>query len=277
MVKKFILIQLLLLLSSIIHAQNAWTIFDTNNTPNLPENNIHCIAFDSAGIKWVGTDNGLASYNNTVWTVYNTLNSPLTDNSIRSIAVDKFNNKWIGTFLGGLYKFDGDTTWKSYNTLNSDIPDDFIKTIAFDTSNNIWVGTIIGLGRFDGDTTWKVYDLSNSIFTLSDNINDIEIDSLNVFRIGTSNGGFLKIVDTTWTLYTIPNGSGIPDNSQKGVTVDGNGEEWLATPANGLVAHPGGFTWNVYSQFTSNMPSSSATCLVALPNPDRIWVGTYDF
>jgi hypothetical protein len=51
----------------------------------------------------------------------------------------------------------------------------------------------------------------------------------------------------------------------------------MATPANGLVAHPGGFTWNVYNQFTSNMPSSSATCLVALPNPDRIWVGTYDF
>jgi ligand-binding sensor domain-containing protein len=119
--------------------------------------------------------------------------------------------------------------------------------------------------------------MSNSILTLSDNIDDIEIDSINVFRIGTVNGGFLKIVDTVWTLYTILNGSGIPDNSQKGVTVDNNGLEWLATPANGLVAHPGGFTWLIYNQFTSTMPSSSATCLVALPNPDRIWVGTYDF
>ena len=131
--------------------------------------------------------------------------------------------------------------------------------------------------KFDGNTTWKVYDLSNSIFTLSDNIDDIYIDSMNVFRVGTVNGGFLKIVDTTWTLYTIPNGSGIPDNSQKAVTVDNNGLEWMATPANGLVAHPGGITWNIYNQFTSNMPTSGTTCLVALPNPDRIWTGTYDF
>lgn len=277
MIKNILIILLLVIFSSIVQAQNAWTIYNTTNTPNFPENSVHCIAFDTAGIKWVGTDYGLVSYNDTNWTLYNSLNTPLTDNSIRSIAVDKFNNKWIGTFLGGMYKFDGDTTWTTYNALNSGLPDDFVKTIAFDTSNNIWIGTVIGLVKFDGDTTWNVYDLSNSIFTLTDNIDDIEIDSMNVFRIGTVNGGFLKIVDTVWTLYTIPNGSGIPDNSQKGVTVDNNGLEWLATTANGLVAHPGGFTWNIYNQFTSDMPTSGTTCLVALPNPDRIWVGTYDF
>jgi len=277
MIKRITLTQILLVFISSVYAQNAWTIFDTNNTPGFPENNVHCIAFDTAGIKWVGTDYGLASFNDTVWTVYNSLNTPLTDNSIRSIAVDKFNNKWIGTFLGGLYKFDGDTTWTNYTALNSDLPDDFVKTIAFDTSGNIWIGTTIGLVQFDGDTTWKVYDMSNSVLNLSDNIADIQIDTMNVFRIGTVNGGFLKIIDTAWTLYTIPNGSGIPDNSQKGVTVDNNGVEWLATPANGLVAHPGGLTWIVYNPFTSTMPSSSATCLVTLPGPDRIWVGTYDF
>ena len=133
----------------------------------------------------------------------------------------------------------------SYNTLNSGLPDDFVKTIAFDTSNNIWIGTVIGLVKFDGDTTWKVYDLSNSIFTLTDNIDDIEIDSMNVFRIGTVNGGFLKIVDTVWTLYTIPNGSGIPDNSQKGVTVDNNGLEWLATTGK----RSGGASGRIYMEY----------------------------
>jgi ligand-binding sensor domain-containing protein len=229
--------------------------------------------------KWVGTDYGLASYNDTTWTFYNTLNSGLTDNVIRSIAVDIYNNKWIGTFFGGLFKFDGDTTWTSYNLSNSNIPDDFVKSIAFDTSGNIWIGTTYGLAKFDGDTTWTIYDLSNSVFTITDNIADINIDTANVFRIGTVNGGYLRIVDTVWTLYTIPNGSGIPDNTQLGVTVDNNGLDWMATPANGLVAHPGGMTWNIYNQFTTSnqMPTSSTTCLIAKPNPDRIWVGTYDF
>ncbi len=270
---KFILSILLLTCSFCIQAQNPWTIYNTVNSP-LPENSVRCIAFDTSGLKWVGTDYGLASFDDVTWTIYSTSNSGLPDNYIRSIAVDRYNNKWIGTFLGGLAKFDG-TNWTVYNTSNSGLPDDFVKSIAIDTAGIKWIGTIIGLAEFD-DVNWTVYDLSNSVFTLSDNINDIKIDSLDVFRIGTNNGGFLKIVGGTWTLYTIPNGSGIPDNSQMEVTVDDNGVDWLATPANGLVAHPGGSSWIVYDQFTSTMPSSSATSLVTLANPDRIWIGTLD-
>ncbi len=275
--KKYFSIALFILLSGFCNAQQAWTIYNSNTVANFPSNSVHCIAIDSTDIKWVGTDYGLAAFNDTTWTIYNTFNSGLTDNSIRSIAVDKFNNIWIGTFLGGLLKFDGDTTWTAYSTLNSAIPDDYVKTIAFDTSGNIWIGTTIGLVKFDGDTTWKVYNISNSIFTLSDNIADINIDASNYFRIGTINGGYLTIDDTIWTLYTIPNGSGIPDNTQLGIDVDQNGIEWLATPGNGLVAHPSSFTWSVYNQFTSQMPSSSASCLITKTNPDRIWVGTLDF
>lgn len=269
----------LLFLFRFSSAQQAWTLYNSTTVLNFPSNSVHCVAIDSAGTKWVGTDYGLASYNDTSWTFYNTLNSGLTDNSIRSIAIDRYNNKWIGTFFGGLFKFDGDTSWTSYNTFNSNIPDDFVKAIDFDTSGTIWIGTIIGLAKFDGDTTWKVYDLSNSIFTISDNIADIYIDSSNVFRIGTVNGGYLTIMDTLWTLYTIPNGSGIPDNTQLGVTVDNNGVEWMATPGNGLVAHPLGITWNVFNQFTTGnqMPTSSTSCLVTKSNPDRIWVGSLDF
>jgi len=256
-----------------LFSQSAWTIYNTANSP-LPENSVRCVAFDSSGLKWIGTDFGLATFDDTNWTIYNTSNSGLPDNYIRAIAIDKFNHKWIGTFLGGLAKFDG-TSWTVYNTSNTPLPDNYIKAIAFDTAGNKWIGSIMGLLKFD-DTNWTIFDLSNSVFTLSDNIADIEIDTANVFRIGTVNGGFLKIIDTTWTLYTIPNGSGIPDNTQLGVSVDNNGMEWLATPANGLVAHPGGFSWIIYNQFTSTMPSSSTSCLQTLTNPDRIWIGTYD-
>lgn len=273
MIKRITSIVAIVFLFHAGYSQSAWTIYNTSNSP-LPENFVRCIAFDSTGLKWIGTDYGLATFNDTTWTIYNALNSGLPDNSIRAIAVDRFNNKWIGTFLGGLAKFDG-SNWTVYNASNSDVPDDFVKSIAFDTSGNKWIGTIAGLAKFD-DTTWTIYDLSNSVFTLSDNIADINIDTNNIFRIGTVNGGFLKIVDTSWTLYTIPNGSGIPDNTQLGVAVDNIGLEWMTTPANGLVAHPGGTSWIVYNPFTSSMPSASTICLLPLSNPDRMWVGTYD-
>ncbi len=264
---------LLFLITGKVASQNAWTIYNTSNS-GLPFDAVNCIAFEQSGLKWIGTEFGLASFDDITWTIYNTSNSGLPDNAIRSLKIDAFNNKWIGTFLGGLAKFDG-TSWTVFNTANSSLPDNFIKTIELDTVGNKWIGTIQGLVKYD-DVTFTVFDFSNSPFELSDNIARIHIDSNNIFRIGTLNGGFIKIIDTVWTVYTIPNGSGIPDNTQLDVGLDANGVEWLATPANGLVAHPGGNTWLKYTPFTSTMPSSATTSLEILKNPDRIWIGTYD-
>jgi ligand-binding sensor domain-containing protein len=254
-------------------AQNAFTIYNTQNSP-LPFDGVNCIAFDSTGVIWIGTEFGLASFDGTNWNVFNTQNSGLPDNAIRCLGVDRFNNKWIGTFFGGLAKYDG-TNWTVYNTQNSDLPDDYIKALAFDTSGHKWIGTIIGLVEFD-DVNWTVYDMSNSPYQLSDNIACIHIDSNNFFRIGTMNGGLIYIDNGNWQVFTIPNGSGIPDNTILEIALDQNGVEWLSTPANGLVAHPGGFTWLIYSPFTSSIPSASTSCLEISDYSGIIWIGTLD-
>lgn len=274
MIKKVLSLHaFLLFLTFPLYAQNAFTIYNSQNSP-LPFDGVNCIAFDSTGINWIGTEFGLASFDGTNWNIFNTMNSGLPDNAIRCIAVDRFNNKWIGTFFGGLVKYDG-TNWTVYNTQNSDLPDDYIKTIAFDTSGHKWIGTIIGMAEFD-DTNWTVYDMSNSPFALSDNIACINIDNNNFFKIGTMNGGLIYINNGNWQVFTIPNGSGIPDNTILEISMDINGVEWLSTPANGLVAHPGGFTWLIYTPFTSSMPSASTSSLEISDYPGVVWVGTLD-
>ena len=45
---------------------------------------------------------GLAKFDGTTWTVYNTSNSGLPDNYVSSIAIDGSGNKWIGTMVAGL-------------------------------------------------------------------------------------------------------------------------------------------------------------------------------
>jgi len=63
---------------------------------------------DASGNKWIGTNGGgLAKFDSTTWTVYNTSNSGLPNNSVTSIAIDGSGNKWIGTNGHGLAKFDG--------------------------------------------------------------------------------------------------------------------------------------------------------------------------
>lgn len=274
MIKKILnLSSLFLSINFSVNAQNAFTIYNSQNSP-LPFDGVNCIAFDSTGVKWIGTEFGLASFDGTNWNVFNTMNSGLPDNAIRCIEVDRFNNKWIGTFFGGLVKYDGNN-WTVYNTQNSDLPDDYIKAIAFDTSGHKWIGTIIGMVEFD-DISWTVYDMSNSPYQLSDNIACINIDNNNFFRIGTMNGGLIYINNGSWQVFTIPNGSGIPDNTILEIAIDPNGVEWLSTPANGLVAHPGGFTWLIYTPFTSSMPSASTSCLEISNSPGVIWIGTLD-
>ena len=55
---------------------------------------------------WIGTwYGGLARFDGTNWTVYNTSNSGLPDIYAKSIAIDTFGNIWIGTNSRGLAVF----------------------------------------------------------------------------------------------------------------------------------------------------------------------------
>ena len=46
----------------------------------------------------MGGPGGLAAFDGTNWTIYNTSNSGLPDNHVQSIAIDENGTKWIGTF-----------------------------------------------------------------------------------------------------------------------------------------------------------------------------------
>jgi hypothetical protein len=105
----------------------------------LPDNKVRSITIDGSGNKWIGTGGGLAKFDGTNWTVYNTSNSGLPDNKVRSITIDGSGNKWIGTG-GGLAKFDG-TNWTVYNTSNSGLPHNIVNSLVIDGRGNKWIGT----------------------------------------------------------------------------------------------------------------------------------------
>ena len=51
------------------------TIFYNKANSGLPDNTIRALVKDSKGIKWIGTEGGLARFDGQNWTVYNKKNS----------------------------------------------------------------------------------------------------------------------------------------------------------------------------------------------------------
>ncbi len=91
---------------------------------------------------------GLAKFNGTTWTMYNTMNSPMDrENYINAISIDKKGTKWIATSSysfkkgyikgTGLLKFN-DSTWTAYNTSTSPLPNNNIEWVGADDEDNIW-------------------------------------------------------------------------------------------------------------------------------------------
>ncbi|MEO8088025.1 MAG: hypothetical protein ABI763_14470, partial [Bacteroidota bacterium] len=127
-----------------------WIVYDTLD--GLPANNVLSLAFQGPDT-WMGTTKGLAKFDGTSFTVFDTSNSSLTDNNIQSLFVNG-NDLWIGTH-DGLFLFDG-TTWTHYNTLNSLLPGDTVNCFERTGNDTIWIGTTNGIAGFQNGS-WKVY------------------------------------------------------------------------------------------------------------------------
>jgi ligand-binding sensor domain-containing protein len=269
--RKFFVI-ILLLASTFSFSQGTWNFYSTSNSP-LPENSVRCISFDSQGRKWIGTDYGVAVFDDINWTVYLPFTTGLPGASVRAIVFDSLDNAWIGTLGGGLAKFDG-TTWTVYDDSNSPLQDNAIRALDIDSAGALWMGNQDGLAKFDG-TNWGIYSSANSI--IQNTIASVYATSNQRVFAGSINGGlFILNQDTIKSNFTIANGSGIPDNTQLAFDEDSLGNVWFATPANGIVAwkNVGGWFW--YYMGNSLLPSNSLSDLKFSNDESSLWLATAD-
>ena len=186
---------------------SSWTIYDSTNS-GLVGNMVNEVMIDREGNKWMGMGDyelwhsmeglGLAFFNDTTWTIYDTSNSGLPDNTINTLAEDGFGTTWIGT-NNGLVNFDG-INWTIYDTANSGLPDNQVNSIILDSSGNKWIGTEHGgLVKFN-DATWTVYDVSNSGLP-SNRITSILIDLNGNWWIGIDYGRLVIFDGINWVVH----------------------------------------------------------------------------
>jgi hypothetical protein len=228
----------------------------------LPDGNILSLAIDNLENKWIGTGAGLASYDENVWTVYDTSQSdfPFRDSDVDIVTTDKSGNVWIGSYGRGVGKFDG-TTWTAFNTSNSELPSNFILSISIDSTGNKWIGTGgRGLVKYT-DSTWTIYNTTNSDLPF-DWVYSIAIDSLGNKWIGGF--GLAVFNDRRWINYN----SGVFNTTVKTLEFDKTGIVWIGTSSDGLIA------FNPGEVFPPNTPPQIISDAEAIAYEDSLFIYT---
>lgn len=236
-----------------------WTSYKTSNS-GIPENSVIAVRIDSAGNKWVGTNFGLAKFDDTKWTVYNSY-------EIQCLDVDLAGNLWFVTSRGNLNKYDG-KDFTVCNTPDSVLKYKSVKTIYIDSYRNIWIGTE-GLWKYD-NSKWASLQISNSKLT-SNQTTAVTVDNKNNIWLG--NNGIVKIAGSNWTLYNASN-SPLPGNDIRVIKVDKYGTKWIGTQYNGLAKFDD-VNWTMYNTENSGLPSNKITSL-AIDSLGNKWIGTAD-
>lgn len=194
----------------IAYNENGGMIKSMNDEPgegNLPTATTTALAIDNRNQLWIGTTNGLRTYNNTLGFFED--ESPDTQPIIISedgvakellfqqfvsdIKVDGSNNKWLATIGSGLFLVtpDGRETIYHFTKDNSPLPSNNISEVSIDESNGkVYIGTEKGLVSFNSGgsspkeelaeafaypnpvrPTFNIVDEKVKIKDISDNVN----------------------------------------------------------------------------------------------------------
>ncbi len=252
-----------------IFVENAvWDSSITDTSYNIPSNNLTVLEQDGDGGLFIGTQNGLAHFDGSVFTDYST---SLND-SVASLSFDG-TSLWVGT-IEGLYKFkDGiaslyydeevnivksinsnvwvgtplglikvnvlDSTWTSYpaiDTINSPVSD-VINDIEADDNGLVWLATDKGVCYQDSNEVWQIISSLHNL--ISDNVYDLTLDTQG-FWVATDKGIAHFINDSTYSNYERKN-SGLTLNSVKKVVLNNN-VRWIASE-DGFFRFEGEFDW----------------------------------
>jgi len=239
------------------------------------DNMSNCVAVDSAGVKWFGSQNyGIISYKNSIIKQYDKTNTPILNNRVNQIKFDKSGKMWVATGVDGLIKFDG-TNWQNWDTGNSTLSSNTINQFEIDTNNDLWL-VYKTLVHFDGQT-FTEYTIPGS--TVNTDMLAVGIDGMNTKWIGTYDMGlfeFKKTGSTTsFTKKKIAN-TELHGDYACAMAEDKNGKKWFATnsPIGGVSCFDG-INWKTYNAYNSGYTSNHCWNL-GFDNKGNTWAASWD-
>ncbi len=160
-------------LSPLNHQDDVLGIYGTSR--RLPSNSVTALTVDLDNRLWVGTNLGLAYFDNDIKFFFPVALPDEVSNDVRALAVDSRNNLWVGTSSGLAFISFGQTEKLAFTTANSMLLSDDIRGLDFDKhTGRLLVFTGGGLSILDynlsgGTTEATVYPYPNP-FTISETV-----------------------------------------------------------------------------------------------------------
>ena len=266
-------------------------------------NSIYGVGNDQLGRTWISNyGGGLTMYNQTDWTVFDSIYSPMyqveqgvggeiwlrsewyllsydgNDFSIHKpqgtrqlfdMDIDQRGNILVGArYVGAFYYSNG--AWVNFNTTNSGLVFDDVRAVAIDQHHHFWLCTYGGVSRFDG-TNWYTYTKDNSGLPVN-KIDVVEVDRNNVKWFGTHDGSLTSFDGKNWMTYdtTI---TPLNDDYVTAIQSDRTGNLWIGNWRDGGAIKFDGNDWIRYHTFNSGL-GNNYVYSISVDNDNNIWFGT---
>lgn len=170
--------------------------FTITTADGLPGDNVQALLTDLSGRIWIGTDKGLAKYENgTLETVFGSESQELPGTYIRALALDPDGTLIIGCFMG-VASYDGNQVSIMLDFLKDGFSDARLTTLAVAPDGQVWAGTDQGVLTQENGT-WKMLTTQDGLLT--NYISALHVDPLGAVWIGGGGsnfdgGGMIQIV-----------------------------------------------------------------------------------
>lgn len=209
-------------------------------TPLMVE--VKCMANNSDGNLWIGTDEGLFLFNTTTFSVSENYFS--NKYTITNILRDKKNQFWFATDCCGIYTLDSNKKKVvpfSKNNSQQIIKSSAVWSIYEDYFGNLWFGTLRGgISMISAaPKNFRTIKYISKDTNLAQNfiLSGCEDEKQNLW-IGTDGAGlrYWNRKSNTYTVYTsnVNSANAISSNFITNVICDSNKEIWLSTWAGGV-------------------------------------------
>ncbi len=235
------------------------------NRDGLPQGTIQCMATDSSGRLWVGTQDGAAYYDQRKWTVVNMPKRTIS-NWVQSMFVAGDGAIWFGMGRGGVHRY-ALGRWESFDTLDG-LAGRTVRRICETKEENgeraVWFATDRGLSKFAGER-WRTYTKQNGL--IGDIVNDVCNSTDGALWVGTDQGVSMLYRDE-WLTVDVPDGMKGKGISKIFQSIDG--AMWFG--AKNVIARYNKEEWSVFS--VKRGPMNSVVNTIYQRTNGEIWFGT---
>ncbi len=189
----------------------------------LPQSTVNTITHDATGYLWLGTLEGLARFDGSVFTTFDSLTTPeLASKYVTALLPGRDGRLWIGTASGLL-----STSAGRFRTHGLD--GEVVEDLALDSSNTLWVGTRRGLSRLAGE---QIRTFTRADGLAGDSIFALCGDERGDLWVGSQEGLSRIRGDRVLAVPQVP---ALTDALIVALAVEPGGPLWLGTVNNGLL------------------------------------------